>query len=767
LLTSDQIEETLDVINATSNNGAARNYLHGRFGKFVNIIKIAYLHRRENGLLDSTKDDIDHMMDNFELSNEISFVSLSDVPVKEYFELYDNHKELPSITDMETITVSMTKQFSGVAHYRELNEIDDETKSLSKQIRDERCERQLKKEDALFIAVAWIVKPAFRLFKLCPEVVWLDVTSHSNSKGFHLLTFSSRLSIGKQIVWMWIFIPNQQRFSFRWVFQVAIPNLVPKWLRDRVLFFMKDGDPQQRNEILFSMKKHFINATEGTCGFHVMHMGWKKNVPTCTNLLSPTNMTKWTRIVSHIHEWVYSWMNPGNVEDKDEYLISKYLLEQFITSKSVLDIVEGNTFLIGRILKFLRCHVYTWESLYLHYERKTIRHFDTSHSSPHEGTNHGLKSHSAGVKATMNLDLSAKTLNTQTSIRVAECDELIYQEATKTHKKWSNLPTSKYIVSVAEGIMQVMMSRSNKYDAKLVGKTNGKYTFEVTYTPEVDMQESRASGELSLIPRFERLRIVTVNQDERMFCSCCHFERMGLPCVHQATVATMCLNSQMNSCQFQGFTHHDISVRWWTKYMYYAYKSSTPSDIMNKFHQLALKDISGPKICCTNLNAIEIFTANPHLPAIERLKNYSKTDVSIDHLNEYILTTGRIHLSQLDDFESNILFNNMAESNEDTTGGHLNDMFSESIMNYDFAKENEITIKARYSLKQLWQESCAEADNIGPEGIKELERQLLLFRQFCNQNNISTTDKGLRLNVPMTNGHYGSRVTRVYNTHNM
>jgi hypothetical protein len=81
--------------------------------------------------------------------------------VKEYFDLYDNEKELPSITDMETITVTTTKQFSGVAHYRELNDKDDETKSLSKQIWDERCERQLKKEDALFIAVAWIVKPAF------------------------------------------------------------------------------------------------------------------------------------------------------------------------------------------------------------------------------------------------------------------------------------------------------------------------------------------------------------------------------------------------------------------------------------------------------------------------------------------------------------------------------------------------------------------------------------------------------------------------------
>jgi hypothetical protein len=32
-------------------------------------------------------------------------------------------------------------------------------------------ECNLKKEDTLFIAVDWIVKPAFCLFKLCPEVV--------------------------------------------------------------------------------------------------------------------------------------------------------------------------------------------------------------------------------------------------------------------------------------------------------------------------------------------------------------------------------------------------------------------------------------------------------------------------------------------------------------------------------------------------------------------------------------------------------------------
>ena len=106
-------------------------------------------------------------------------------------------------------------------------------------------------------------------FLLCPEVIWCDVTSHSNNKGFDLLTFSCRTSVDKQVVFLWIWIPNQQRFSFRWVFQHTIPNLIPKWARDRVAFIMKDGDTQHQNEILPALKTIFSNTIEGGCGFHI------------------------------------------------------------------------------------------------------------------------------------------------------------------------------------------------------------------------------------------------------------------------------------------------------------------------------------------------------------------------------------------------------------------------------------------------------------------------------------------------------------------
>ncbi len=96
---------------------------------------------------------------------------------------------------------------------------------------------------------------------------------------------------------------------------------------------MKDADPQQNDELLLSMNKIFVNATEGTCGFHVVHMGWKKNVPSCCNLLTPSKMNKWPSVVCQIHNWIYSWFNPGNVKDDDEYTISKFLLEKSISFK--------------------------------------------------------------------------------------------------------------------------------------------------------------------------------------------------------------------------------------------------------------------------------------------------------------------------------------------------------------------------------------------------------------------------------------------------
>ncbi len=70
----------------------------------------------------------------------------------------------------------------------------------------------------------------------------------------------------------------------------------------------------------------------------------------------------------------------------------------------------------------------------------------------------------------MNIDTSANTMNIQSSINVKECEDVIFQDATQTHKRWSDLPTSQHTTSVGESILQGVMSRTNHYVAKLVSK---------------------------------------------------------------------------------------------------------------------------------------------------------------------------------------------------------------------------------------------------------------------------------------------------------
>ena len=265
LLTKEQIENTTEVVKAAASKAVGRNFLRGKYGKFINSIKINYLYSKDDDGKSSKLDDISRMLDDFKNAGEIAFTSLSDVPLSDLTEsLYDerlDHRD-------ETVTISTLKEDGGeVVNYD--SSMVTGLKELEELAKKERVERKMDKNDVLFIAIGWIVLPAFRYFKLCPEVIWCDVTSHSNNKGFHLLTFSCRTSVDKQVVFLWLWMPNQQRFSFRWVFQHAIPNLIPKWLRDRVTFIMKDGDAQQHNEIKQALRNVFVNAQDGNCGFHI------------------------------------------------------------------------------------------------------------------------------------------------------------------------------------------------------------------------------------------------------------------------------------------------------------------------------------------------------------------------------------------------------------------------------------------------------------------------------------------------------------------
>jgi hypothetical protein len=144
--------------------------------------------------------------------------------------------------------------------------------------------------------------------------------------------------------------------------------------------------------------------------------------------------------------------------------------------------------------------------------------------------------------------------------------------------------------------------------AKLVSRQTKTSTFQVCYTNtrtedmvvrelpgtisnmgnDTEKEKNDSLGDnvqLSPILIFSRIQSVTVDQTGTMFCSCKHFERIGLPCVHMACVATLCHDTSVfasHTSKFSGFTHHDIAVHWWSSYMYYAYQPLTPLHIIEK-----------------------------------------------------------------------------------------------------------------------------------------------------------------------------------------
>ncbi len=164
--------------------------------------------------------------------------------------------------------------------------------------------------------------------------------------------------------------------------------------------------------------------------------------------------------------------------------------------------------------------------------------------------------------------------------------------------------------------------------------------------------------------------------------------------------------------------------------MYYAYQSSTPLHIIEKYHLLAMNPIKGQKLRCTVPQLLEIYDAQQYLSAIDHLKNYPRSSISQSQVKESILSKTRIHISQTNDDEiENGIISYINDKWKKGSSGHLTDLISQSIMNSNFNNPQKVgSVQARHSLKQLWEECCAEANEIGPaEGVKELDDQLLSF----------------------------------------
>ena len=128
-------------------------------------------------------------MDSLESSNDVIFTALSNVP-QSFFDKVN--KETETEGSAGSVSLSVTKTSDGSLINTDISE-DPEMKPIADMMEKSRQTLNVDPNQSILFSIAWIQLPSIRFFKLCPEVIWMDITSHSNNKGFHLLTFSCTL----------------------------------------------------------------------------------------------------------------------------------------------------------------------------------------------------------------------------------------------------------------------------------------------------------------------------------------------------------------------------------------------------------------------------------------------------------------------------------------------------------------------------------------------------------------------------------------------
>ena len=402
-LTQEEKDGAVHAAKACVNKAVGKNFVKQKWNKHITTSQVA--------LLDAlAKDDeVDEYGSLFKLFEESQTVRWDMLWSKEKVAM-----PLLSTQDGKQLDVYSSTKIHGEVEEESLLGSDPVMNEVAATAIADRVSRGIEINEQVFHSIAWADERTLRYFLLCPEAITCDITSHTNNAGFHLLTFSCKTSIDKQVVFLRVWIPDQRRVSFRYVFQHSLPRLLPKHARMMVRYIMKDGDPNQASELRAAMKEFFPNSIDAGCGFHIVEKGCNRYIPNARTLRRSCRK-RFLAEIRKIQTWLYSFMRPGYCQSKQEYELSKYFLLKYVTSDHFLRVVGGKNyeFMIRSIVKYLRSYVFPYEEMYASYRRKRIKHFDISHSSAHEGTNFGLKSHAASVRPNRGLSQAAAAMEIQ------------------------------------------------------------------------------------------------------------------------------------------------------------------------------------------------------------------------------------------------------------------------------------------------------------------------------------------------------------------
>jgi hypothetical protein len=251
------------------------------------------------------------------------------------------------------------------------------------------------------------------------------------------------------------------------------------------------------------------------------------------------------------------------------------------------------------------------------------------------------------------LECAIKTLNFNAHIKALNTCIMVCHK-TNARTLWSDTPTSAYVTDPCESLLSTewkgsetwIAYRVSKYRWLTLHRLDKEHSRLDSWSDDESESESESKGtqadegshpidsfknKFGPIPRFSRVYEVEVNVTTMVFgCTCCHQQRMGMPCRHIAAVCRC--NESILGPNPTGLPLSSIRVFWWDQYYLYGLSAS-------KDHQKtkqAMIDLSDNDtlglLCPCRLDSTETYPCPNHIfdafhkPATYRLLNYDSFD---------------------------------------------------------------------------------------------------------------------------------------------
>jgi hypothetical protein len=318
-----------------------------------------------------------------------------------------------------------------------------------------------------------------------------------------------------------------------------------------------------------------------------------------------------------VRQFLWSWAEP-TCETEEEFLLSNALFLMFLDSNEFAAAMQTPC-AVELAKDYYRINIYPILDQIVFYKRRRLLHFDTNSNSAHEGTNRGMKSHSAPTNPQHTLEKAAKVLSHQAQLKT-----LLLQTdlACKVNGKtlWSDQPGQGRLVELAISLIQNEQAECECYDT--VGPfvdADRRDIFWLLLRQDIRPPDTQ----MGTVPKFKRVRKIRRHEGTgSLLCDCCYFDRVGIPCRH-----IMALLHCIWGSKFRGVTVNDVRVFWRVDYFFHGMQTQT--NIRSLLLELRDNDTQGPILQSDQVPSTIFMDENHpvvktyHLPLVERCSNYS------------------------------------------------------------------------------------------------------------------------------------------------